>query len=623
MLCNIDHHLIEDVRRILTLLCFSSRPLTVRELIDGIAVQIDGSVGLNRKRRLHDSDDIRDICFGIVDVGLGYHAKRGPDHQQNSDYEENLTPTVQIAHFSVQEYLESERIRSQRAAIFSLDHDTAHAEIAQICLVYLLEESLTTPRLNQSLLDEHPLALFAAMYWHHHYRTSANCVPELDPLIMRLFSHQHAFMTWVKLYEKIGYGTSIDFDRQSEDIASPIYYMALLDLPSALLETIGKERTKRRIAIANTKCGDYDTLLAAAIFGGHEQVVQILLDNGAEINAVWKGNSALQFAASMGDEKMVQLLLDHGDHIEAGDDYYDNALRKASLDGDELVVRMLLDHGIDAKAQIGKHGNAPQVASARGRLSSAQRLPHCGASITSRDTQGRLPIHLACAKGKTKTFDLLLHSGADLRAIDLQGRTCLHHAASAGSVDVVNRLLKEGLKPNIADRDGWTPLHWAAKKGSSHAIESLLKAGSITTVESLRGWTPYSVAVFHHKASPPRIASVLEARKGDSSEVASQLTADPLPILTRATTDEECSSPGVWQEGSVCDGCYRVSFDDEILPELLSNRCRTYMVHGTGAWIVQILIFASSARIHQARPTAAIGFLRSRSVSTNLMISFS
>lgn len=49
MLCNIDDHLIEDARRILTLLCFAARPLTVPELIDGIAVEIEGSIGLNPK----------------------------------------------------------------------------------------------------------------------------------------------------------------------------------------------------------------------------------------------------------------------------------------------------------------------------------------------------------------------------------------------------------------------------------------------------------------------------------------------------------------------------------------------------------------------------------------------
>ena len=52
MLYNIDDHLIEDVRRILTLLCFAARLLTVPKLIDSIAVEIEGSIELNPKNRL-------------------------------------------------------------------------------------------------------------------------------------------------------------------------------------------------------------------------------------------------------------------------------------------------------------------------------------------------------------------------------------------------------------------------------------------------------------------------------------------------------------------------------------------------------------------------------------------
>ena len=122
MFCNINHHLVEDARRILTLLCFAVRPLKVQELIDGIAVDINGSIGLNRSRRLQDADDIREICLGFIDIGLD------AGHSNEDYYEVDSTPTARIAHFSVQEYLESERIRYQKAAIFSLNSPTAHAD---------------------------------------------------------------------------------------------------------------------------------------------------------------------------------------------------------------------------------------------------------------------------------------------------------------------------------------------------------------------------------------------------------------------------------------------------------------------------------------------------------------
>ncbi|MCJ1427238.1 hypothetical protein MMC29_005141 [Sticta canariensis] len=163
MLCNIDHELVEDARRILTLLCFAVRPLSVQELIESVAVKINDPPGLNYKRRLQSDSDLHTICPGLIDIN------RRPFQETETD-RENPRLTVQIAHYSVQEYLESERIRHQKAAVFSLTSFTAHSEIAQICLVYLLEpglSSLLEPGLsslglNWGVFEKYPLAKFSA-----------------------------------------------------------------------------------------------------------------------------------------------------------------------------------------------------------------------------------------------------------------------------------------------------------------------------------------------------------------------------------------------------------------------------------------------------------------------------
>lgn len=111
MLCNIDQDLVQDARRILTLLCFSSRPLTLPELIEGIAVDINEPVGLQKSRRLQDYNDVHTICPGLVNLT---YAVREPDTDDEGEF------VVVIAHFSVQEYLESDRVRCQKAAIYGL-----------------------------------------------------------------------------------------------------------------------------------------------------------------------------------------------------------------------------------------------------------------------------------------------------------------------------------------------------------------------------------------------------------------------------------------------------------------------------------------------------------------------
>lgn len=129
ILCSIDEELIEEARRILSLLCFSSRPLTVPELIDGMVVDLNEPTRLDIRRRLEEANDRLEICPGLIQV----NAKTNDENTQTT----KDAPIVRISHFSVQEYLESDRIRLQKAAAFGLKNAPAHAEIVQICLVYL------------------------------------------------------------------------------------------------------------------------------------------------------------------------------------------------------------------------------------------------------------------------------------------------------------------------------------------------------------------------------------------------------------------------------------------------------------------------------------------------------
>jgi hypothetical protein len=49
--------------------------LTVRELIDGIAVDLHEPACLNLRRRLQDADNLREICPGLIDVGVSCCSK--------------------------------------------------------------------------------------------------------------------------------------------------------------------------------------------------------------------------------------------------------------------------------------------------------------------------------------------------------------------------------------------------------------------------------------------------------------------------------------------------------------------------------------------------------------------
>jgi ankyrin repeat protein len=99
---------------------------------------------------------------------------------------------------------------------------------------------------------------------------------------------------------------------------------------------------------------------------GHETILELML-RGKEYMDIDEsdgdGRTALVWASECGHEKVVQILLDVGADVNAQGGWYGNALKAASKGGHEKVVQMLIDRGVDVNAQGGRYGNALQAAS--------------------------------------------------------------------------------------------------------------------------------------------------------------------------------------------------------------------------------------------------------------------
>jgi ankyrin repeat protein len=72
--------------------------------------------------------------------------------------------------------------------------------------------------------------------------------------------------------------------------------------------------------------------------------------------------SALQAAAENGSEQVVQLLLDAGADVNIIGGYFGSALQAAAANGGEQVVRLLLDAGADVNSVGGPYGSPLQEA---------------------------------------------------------------------------------------------------------------------------------------------------------------------------------------------------------------------------------------------------------------------
>ena len=165
----------------------------------------------------------------------------------------------------------------------------------------------------------------------------------------------------------------------------------------------------------NAAGGRSGTALGASVARQDYRSVQELLGGGADINvdiAHWDWGTVIQKASLGGDVQMVRLLIDHGADINASHGFYGSALQAASAGGHSQVVKILLDNGADTNALGGYHGSAIQAASAGGHSEVVQMLLDNGADINASNGYYSSAILAALARGHSEVVQILIKHGA-------------------------------------------------------------------------------------------------------------------------------------------------------------------------------------------------------------------
>ncbi|RDW57069.1 hypothetical protein BP6252_13884 [Coleophoma cylindrospora] len=116
----------------------------------------------------------------------------------------------------------------------------------------------------------------------------------------------------------------------------------------------------------NARGGHFGNAIQAAAFGGHEDMVLRLLQQGADPNSEGRYGSALRAASLCGHDKVVRLLLDSGARLA---DTQADALQAAAFTGKLSTIKLLLD----------SHYNLRRLTSLRPALEAASSRGHCEA----------------------------------------------------------------------------------------------------------------------------------------------------------------------------------------------------------------------------------------------------
>lgn len=190
----------------------------------------------------------------------------------------------------------------------------------------------------------------------------------------------------------------------------------------------------------NSKNIEGNTPLFVATQHGQLEVVEALLDCGAEVNERNQLHmTALILAAAMGRADLVELLLKHDANPTAEMESGSTALYLAAETGAEEVVNQLLTYGATVDAAI-EDGSTPlYIAAQNGFDTIVENLLNDGANINAQLNSGATPLFTAAVQGHSKVVEVLIKHGAATDVILDNGYTVM----DAAKTDEIRNLIQK------------------------------------------------------------------------------------------------------------------------------------------------------------------------------------
>ncbi|KAJ3753752.1 hypothetical protein EV360DRAFT_1990, partial [Lentinula raphanica] len=242
---------------------------------------------------------------------------------------------VQLSHASVKEFLLESNSSSQDKKLININAELGHDIIAQMCLIYLLnqneEKNIWENSEYKWRIDIETFEQYATQYWgehsHHIDKNLHSYNKSIEMVQIFLEQASEAFKNWIK------------------------NFLAKVEGESKL-DNIFAENNKLHVA---------------AWFGLETSAQKLLtnIDTGMQvefdyyINTMSKySRTALQMAAARGHKDIAEFLVQQGAEINAQSGDYGTALQAAAINGHKYMVEFLVLQGAEINAQGGEYGTA-------------------------------------------------------------------------------------------------------------------------------------------------------------------------------------------------------------------------------------------------------------------------
>jgi ankyrin repeat protein len=467
---------------LLQCLAVASRPLRVEELAEVLAFDLTGGIpkSISDWRWEDREEAVLSACSSLVSV-----------------ISDKGSRVVQFSHFSVKEFLTSDRLKSytEEVSRFYIPIDHSHVILAQACLGVLLG---LDDRNDEGSAEKIPLFRYAAEYWHQHVQIDS-VESEIADTMDRFFdTDKPHFSAWVRLQGSDNLGmTNSKILNDAPVLVAPLCFAAGKGF-RGLVERLTVKHPREVNQLDSTFGTPLHASASASVFGGgYIGVARFLLQHGADINSRTTYDwTPLHIASRDGHLVIGKWLLNHGADVDSRTSSGWSPLSLASTNGPLEVARILLEHNAEVNSRDDK-GSPLYRALQFGKLDVTRLLLDYGADVNVRDTSGKTLLHLVAYRGHLEIARKLLRLELDAEddSVDDGGSTPLQCASDFGSLDEVARLLLEhGADVHVRDKSGNTPLHFTATCGHREVARKLLQLNTADDSRDDEGSTPHHCA---------------------------------------------------------------------------------------------------------------------------------